>query len=168
MLLAIPVELAAIVRLADFRFDLLSSTVFFTLFIGGLMLWKKKEIRAALLATGVPKEALFFLAAFAMVVLEENVNCPRDGCALLPWTLAPFALLCIVEFAAVKIAKIKDWHVAVALFGAMGWFAEFGPGGSWASELWALPLPVLAVMSALAFLIYAAIILVPAYVLVED
>ncbi|MFA6048800.1 MAG: hypothetical protein WC792_02535 [Candidatus Micrarchaeia archaeon] len=162
LLFAVPVGVSAFFRVAGVHFGLVSSIIFFAGFAGGLMLWKRRELAALASGAPLPKWALFFLLAMALAVLEENVNCPQDGCALFPWTLAPFALLFALLFAVVKLAKITDWKAATALFGLMGVAVEFF-AGAYSASLLALPPLGLALMVLFVFLTYSAIILLPAY-----
>ena len=148
--------------------DIIQSTIVWILIIGTLTFIFRKRIARAFKIIPLPNILLYFLVATIYTIIEENINCPPTqlgGCQLIPITVLFFLILLIFHFIIIKIFRIKNFYLAISIFGIIGWINEFLLG-SHKTILWSAP-NITLLMTPWVFLTYAIIVIIPTTLLID-
>lgn len=146
--------------------NLIISTILWIALIGGLSFKLKKEIAGFIKKIPLSKFWLFLISGISYSIIEENINCPPSGCALIPLTIPIFILFLMILFGIIKIFKIKNFYLAVLIFGIIGWISEF-VFGYHKEILWSSG-GVVILMSIWVILTYIVIAIIPVAILSDE
>ena len=146
--------------------NLIWSTIVWILIIGGISFLFRKKIAKIVRIIPLPRFLLFLIVGTFFAIIEENINCPPEGCSLIPITIPIFFIFLLVLLIIIKIFKIKNFYLASLIFGVIGWTAEFLLG-SHKEVLWSSP-AVTIVMSIWTVLTYSVIVIIPLTIILKE
>jgi len=146
--------------------NLISSTIIWIIIIGGISFRFRKKIAKIVKKIPLPKSLLFLIVGTIYSIIEENINCPPTGCALIPFTIPIFFVFLLILLGIVKVFKIKKFWLGILIFGLIGWIVEFTLG-SYKEVLWSSP-AVTILMSIWTILTYCVIVIIPLTILLKN
>ena len=119
--------------------NIFQATLVWIIIIGWLTLRFRAKIARLFLRLHWPRWVLYFVSGFLFVMVEEYINCPPNGCSIIPSTWWVFLGLLIVHFTILKIFRVKRFYLAVLIYGLQGLIIELFFGASrtliWSSIL---------------------------------
>ncbi|MEA1925344.1 MAG: hypothetical protein U9M95_05680 [Candidatus Altiarchaeota archaeon] len=145
---------------------LVASAILWIVLVGGLSFLFRGGISSFILKIPFPKSLLFLVTGTIYSIIEENINCPPTGCEIIPWTIPIFVIFLIIHLSILKIFRIKNYKIAIFIFGIIGWISEF-IFGSYKEWLWSSP-AVTILMSIWCFFTFSVIVIVPVTILFKN
>jgi len=143
--------------------NLIWSTVVWIFVIGGFTLFFRKRISKITSFIPLPRWIMYLLIGMVFATIEENINCPPSelgGCSFFPFTLVFFFMFLLLHLLLLKFTRIKNFYLAIFIFGGIGWCTEFLLGSS-KQVLWSSP-GITLLMTFWVILTYAIIVIIPA------
>ena len=110
--------------------NIFQATLVWIVIIGWLTLRFRARIARLFLRLHWPRWVLYFVSGFLFVMVEEYINCPPNGCSIIPHTWWVFLGLLIIHFTILKIFGVKRFFPAVLIYGFEGLAIELFFGSS--------------------------------------
>lgn len=135
------------------------STLVWVIITGFILLKFRLKISGLISKLPLPTFFLYLISGMFFSTIEENINCPPEGCSLFPLTLIAFFIYLLLHYLILKVFKIKKFYSALLIFGFFGWIVEFLFGAD-VGILWSNPL-VTIIMTPWVIITYDIIVIIP-------
>ena len=145
--------------------NIFQSTVVWIFIIGYASLRYRHDLSRFFQKMPLPAWIVFLIVGTLFSILEESINCPPSGCALLPPTIPIFFGFLLINLGAMKLFRVRNFTVGILIMGLIGWLAEFLLGAS-QEVLWSDPL-ITAIMTVWVFATYSIIAIVPVTIFLD-